>query len=306
MILFPNAITFRFLTRYLSSQVMNTQLIKPSEAYELIDTGNGLRLERFGQHTVVRPDPNILWKPSNPQHPAWVNPDAHFVDTEKERWRLRKPELANGWEVTFCGAKVLVKPTAFRHVGVFPEQADNWEWLKSKITKAGGKPKVLNLFGYTGVASIVAARAGALVTHVDASKSTVYWASDNAKRSGVSDGIRWIVDDVQKFVAREVRRGAKYDLIVMDPPVFGRGAKGEIWRLEEDLPELVAQVSHLLTDQPLGFLLNFYATAIYPQSVGRIAEQALGKHGKNLAIYSLNLEESDSGKSIQSGYSLRS
>lgn len=285
---------------------MNNIVIKPSEGYELLDSGNRLRLERFGTHTVVRPETAALWQPTNPQHPAWVNPDAHFVDDDRDRWRLRKPELADGWEVNFEKVRVLVKPTPFRHLGVFPEQADSWRWLRSKVQSAGGHPKVLNLFGYTGAASIVAAQAGALVTHVDASKGTVHWASENAKRSGVQDGIRWIVDDVAKFVAREVRRGAKYDLIVMDPPVFGRGTKGEIWRLEEDLGPLLKSASQLLKPQPLGFLLNFYATALYPEAIARLAEQALGQAVGKLELSSLCLEESESKKLLQSGYCLRS
>ncbi len=286
---------------------MNTLIVAPSEAYELIDSGNGLRLERFGQHTVVRPDPSVLWKPTTPSHPAWINPDLTFMDVDGERWRLRKPEYEKGWEVVFEGAKAMVKPTPFRHVGVFPEQAANWEWIKGSVRKVkGAKPKVLNLFGYTGVSSIVAAKAGALVTHVDSSKGTVFWASDNAKRSGITEGIRWIVDDVQKFVSRELRRGAKYDLIIMDPPVFGRGAKGEIWRIEDDLAQLLSDVRQLLSPEPIGLVLNFYATALYPEAIARLAEQAMQGMAGELRLYSLCLSESESGKLLQSGYTLRS
>ncbi|HSI20829.1 MAG TPA: class I SAM-dependent methyltransferase [Verrucomicrobiae bacterium] len=286
---------------------MKPIIVQPSEAYELIDSGNGLRLERFGQHTIVRPDPSVLWQPTTPSHPAWINPDATFVDTEKERWRLRKPQLANGWEVSFeGGAKVLVRPTPFRHVGVFPEQEANWAWLRSKLKRAD-KPKVLNLFGYTGVASIIAAQAGALVTHVDSSKSTVFWASDNAKRSALGEkGIRWMVDDVQKFVKRELRRGATYDLIIMDPPVFGRGAKGEVWRLEEHLGPLLTDIASLLSPNPIGFCLNFYATSLYPEAVARLTQEALGDRTGDLGLYSLCLGESESGKALPTGYCVRS
>jgi 23S rRNA (cytosine1962-C5)-methyltransferase len=281
---------------------MQATTILPTEGYELLDSGNGLRLERFGQHTVVRPDPSVLWDPASPKHPAWINPDAQFTDTENEKWRLRKPQLQDGWEVNLLDFRMLIKPTPFRHVGLFPEQAANWEWLQ-KVCR-GGKAKVLNLFGYTGAASIAAAKAGALVTHVDSSKGTVYWASENAKRSKV-ENIRWIVDDVQKFVAREVRRGAKYDVIILDPPVFGRGAKGEIWRLEEDLPELLMTLNQLLSEKPAGFLLNFYATTLYPESMLRLTEQAL-KGMIPVELQSLCLQETESGKLLQSGYSVRS
>jgi 23S rRNA (cytosine1962-C5)-methyltransferase len=261
---------------------MQNLIIPPTEGYELIDSGNGLRLERFGTRTVVRPDPSVLWAPTTPQHPAWINPDARFMDVDGDRWKLRKGELAEGWDIAFGRMKAHVKLTPFRHVGIFPEQAPNWDWIQERCKRAvrtGSKIKVLNLFGYTGMASIAAALSGAMVTHVDASKSSVYWASENAKASGLTDAIRWIVEDVQKFVAREIRRGAKYDLIIMDPPVFGRGTKGEIWRLEQDLPGLLNQVSKLVSNEFSGFLLNTYATP---------------------------LEESESKKLLQSGYAVRS
>lgn len=279
----------------------------PTEGYELIDTGNGLRLERFGQHTVVRPDSSVLWKPTNPQHPAWINPDARFAEEAEGHWVLRKPGLREGWEARFGAARVLVKPTAFRHVGVFPEQAANWDWLEGRIQDTKKPVKVLNLFGYTGIASVVAAAAGAQVTHVDASKGTVFWASENARRSGLGEkGIRWIVDDVQKFVARELRRGTSYDLIIMDPPVFGRGSKGEIWRLEDNLAELLGAVQRLFTKEPLGFLLNFYATPLYPEALLRLVQDTVGTVVPGCALASLCVTESESKKPFQCGFSVRS
>jgi 23S rRNA (cytosine1962-C5)-methyltransferase len=289
--------------------LMQNLIIPPTEGYELIDSGNGLRLERFGTRTVVRPDPSVLWAPTTPQHPAWINPDARFMDVDGDRWKLRKGELAEGWDIAFGRMKAHVKLTPFRHVGIFPEQAPNWDWIQERCKRAvrtGSKIKVLNLFGYTGMASIAAALSGAMVTHVDASKSSVYWASENAKASGLTDAIRWIVEDVQKFVAREIRRGAKYDLIIMDPPVFGRGTKGEIWRLEQDLPGLLNQVSKLVSNEFSGFLLNTYATPLYPESMLRIAEQALGGKAGDLKLFALCLEESESKKLLQSGYAVRS
>lgn len=286
---------------------MNKFITEPTEGYELIDTGNGLRLERVGTHTVVRPDPSVLWPPTSPDHPAWHNPDARFSPDDQGHWKYRRDDLSSGWDATFHGARVLVKPTPFRHIGVFPEQGANWEWLERIIKDADGPVHVLNLFGYTGVASIVAARAGAKVTHVDASKGTVFWASDNARRTGLGEkGIRWIVDDVSKFVAREVRREAHYDIILLDPPVFGRGTKGEVWRLEEDLPRLLEDVSKIFSKEPLGFLLNFYATALYPESVARLVTRTIEPVVGACTVAMLTLRESESKALFQTGYCVRS
>jgi 23S rRNA (cytosine1962-C5)-methyltransferase len=286
---------------------MENILIQPSEAYELIDTGNGLRLERFGVHTVVRPDPSVLWEPTSPGHPAWINPDMQFDDMLEARWRFRKAEFAEGWEVAVAGVKAQIKPTPFRHMGIFPEQEATWQWLTKRIKQHGGKTRVLNLFGYTGLSSIIAAKAGAQVTHVDAAKGTVFWASENARRSGLENqGIRWIVEDVLKFVQREVRRGAHYDIIVMDPPVFGRGSKGEIWRLEKDLRDLFDGVRALLGSKPTGVLLNFYATPVYPEAIARLMREVLSPVCGELELVSLCLVESESKKLLQTGYTVRS
>ena len=276
--------------------------------YELLDTGDGLRLERFALHTVVRPDPNVLWKKSNPGNVAWQQPDARFLGrNEEENWQLASG-LENGWLLTWGAATFRVKPTPFRHMGLFPEQAVQWQWLQEGIARfrqANGRaPRVLNAFAYTGAASVVAALAGAEVCHLDASAGSINWAKENARLSGLpEDAIRWIVDDARKFLQREVRRSRQYDLILMDPPVFGRGPKGEVWRLENGLPELSYLAGRLMSPEPLGFWLNFYATALYPESVLRLFQVTLPFP---LSVAALQLEEKYSKKNLQTGFCLRS
>jgi len=284
---------------------MEQIIVQPTEAYELIDTGRGLRLERFGQHTVVRPEPTALWEPTTPDHPAWINPELYFDDDLPDRWRVQSDKLLAGWPVAFENVKLLVKPTPFRHLGVFPEQVANWDWMCERLGGAT-KARVLNLFGYTGGASIAAAKEGAVVTHVDAAGGTVRWASENARLSGLQDkGIQWIVDDATAFVRRESRRGRQYDFIVLDPPVFGRGNKGQVWRLEEDLSVLLKELSHILAAEPRGLILNFYATSLYPEAITRLAQSCLGSHFKHFTLSSLSLMESESRKPLQTGYCLR-
>lgn len=284
---------------------MEQILVRPSEAYELIDSGNGLRLERLGQHTIVRPEPTALWQPTTPNHPAWINPNLRFDNDAPDRWHTTSPDLLKGWPVLFEHVKLLVKPTPFRHLGVFPEQVANWEWIRAQLTGKKDQ-RVLNLFGYTGGASIAAAQASAAVTHVDAAPGTVRWASDNARLSHLGDkGIQWIVDDAASFVRREVRRNRTYDLIILDPPVFGRGNKGQVWRLEEDLGPLLEDVAQLFTKQPRGLVINFYATALYPEALARLAEDALKAVFTRFTLSSLSLQESESKKPLQTGYCLR-
>lgn len=287
---------------------MLEEVILSSEGYELLDSGDGRRLERFGNYTVVRPDPSVLWSVSQKDLLGWQRPDAFFVGkAEPSGWQA-DPKLLEGWPVKFGPATFLIKPTAFRHMGLFPEQAGQWEWLQGIITGAGDKKvSVLNLFSYTGVASVLASMAGAEVTHVEASKGNVYWAKDNAQLSGCpDDAIRWIVDDALKFVKREVRRGKKYDVIIMDPPVFGRGPKGEIWRLEEKAGELFEQTAALLSAKPLALLVNFYATALYPHALHRLAQEKYAGYFPSLQLGSLFLKETSSGNLLPTGFFLRS
>lgn len=251
--------------------------------YALIDSGGGRKLERYGPYTVVRPEPQCLWAPALPAQ-RWEEADAVFdpasEDEDAGRWRFMgrpRESWPLGWgEVKFTG-----RFTAFRHLAFFPEQAANWAWLDEKIRSRGGQPRVLNLFGYTGVASLVMAAAGAAVTHVDASKKAVAWARENAELSGLADRpIRWITEDARKYVAREVRRGSKYDGIILDPPKYGRGPTGEVWRLFEDLPELAGLCAELLSENASFLVLNAYAERISGAALsGLLAEKLAGRSG---------------------------
>ena len=286
---------------------MNELVVSGWDGYELIDSGDGRRLERYGSYTVVRPDPNVLWAPTDESNPLWQNADAEYVGGEKgSEWVVRRGEMKNGWILEWQEMKLRLQLTPFRHVGVFAEQESNWKWIQERITSSKKEsPKVLNLFGYTGASSLVASLSGAQVTHVDASKGTTHWASENAQLSGC-ENIRWIVDDALKFAEREVRRGTKYDMIMLDPPVFGRGPKGEIWRLEDKIEPLLEAVRDLLSDEPIGLLINTYAASLYPESMLRLAESILKGKGLKLVLSTLCLEESSSKKSLQTGFVIRS
>ncbi|RZJ96731.1 MAG: class I SAM-dependent rRNA methyltransferase [Brevundimonas sp.] len=249
--------------------------------YALIDSGHGLKLERYGRHTVVRPEPQCLWAPRDPAafERATATFDPQAQDEEDDgRWRFSGRAVGDfplGWDdVKFTG-----RFTPFRHLAFFPEQAANWAWLRQRVA-ARRRPRVLNLFGYTGVASLVMAAAGAEVTHVDASKKSVAWARENAELSGLTDKpVRWIVEDARKYVAREVKRGSRYDGIVLDPPKYGRGPTGEVWRLFEDLPGLVADCASLLTDEADFLLVNAYAARISGLSLGHLVAQETANRG---------------------------
>ena len=238
--------------------------------YELLDSGDNRKLERYGKFVVSRPDTQSIWKPL---HPAlWEKADAHF-EWEKggSRWH-EKNKLPESWQLSWNDARFAIKLTSFKHTGIFPEQVCNWEWIHDCVKKMS-KPRVLNLFGYTGIASVVAAQAGAEVTHVDASKQSLTWANENAKLSGVESGIRYILDDALKFSKREVRRGNKYEGIILDPPAFGRGPKGETWKIEEQLPDLLDTMKELLAPTPGSFfLLNGYAAGYTAQSFKQLVE----------------------------------
>ena len=250
--------------------------------YALIDSGGGRKLERFGPYRVVRPEPQCLWRPSLDAR-DWAGADAVF-DPEGEddagRWRFAgqaAPTFPLAWrKVKFWG-----RFTPFRHLAFFPEQAANWDWLDTTLRALGNQPKILNLFGYTGVATLVCADAGAAVTHVDASKRAVGWGKENAELAGLADRpIRWLTEDARKWVAREARRGATYDGIVLDPPKFGRGPGGEVWRLLDDLPELIAACAALLSPDASFLLLNAYAERISGLALaGLLAEALVGRGG---------------------------
>ncbi|MBE5995935.1 MAG: SAM-dependent methyltransferase [Lachnospiraceae bacterium] len=235
--------------------------------YRLLDTGSGERLEQWGDYVLIRPDPQILW-PGDRKNPLWNKPNARYHRSKSGggNWEIRSlPEV---WSISYRDLIFQLKPFSFKHTGLFPEQAVNWDWTGSLIKEAVKKDpdreiRILNLFAYTGGATIAAAAAGARVTHVDAARGMVTWAHENAIASGLEDApIRWIVDDCIKFVNREIRRGNHYDGIIMDPPSYGRGPKGEIWKLEEEIYPLLAASVKLLTEKPLFFLLNSYTTGL--------------------------------------------
>ncbi|MFZ1815224.1 MAG: class I SAM-dependent methyltransferase [Rhizobiaceae bacterium] len=238
-----------------------------SPFYALLDSGDGQKLEQYGPLTIVRPEGQAIWQRSLPPQ-AWRDADAVFTgDTDEEgmgRWRFPKAPLGETWPLEWDGISFLGRFTSFRHVGVFPEQAAHWEYAHSRISDArkvrGREVKVLNLFGYTGVASLVAAHAGAQVTHVDASRKAIGWARENQELAGLSDRpVRWICEDAVKFCEREVRRGNTYDAIILDPPQYGRGPKGEVWQLFENLPHMVDLVRELISPKPLFVILTAYA-----------------------------------------------
>lgn len=249
--------------------------------YALLDSGDGRKLERFGPYHLIRPEAQCLWRPGlGPD--TWAAADAVFEgqgDDEQGRWKFRRAAIAP-WPLGFGAVAFEARLTAFRHVGVFPEQAVNWSWIESQIADRP-PPRLLNLFGYTGIASLVAAAAGAQVTHVDASRKAVDWGKENAAIAGLSERpIRWICEDARKWVSREQRRGARYDAILLDPPKFGRGPTGETWRLYEDLRELLEGCFALLSDQAQFLLLNTYSERLSSVALASlVAECANGKGG---------------------------
>ena len=249
--------------------------------YELIDATGGNRLERWGETILVRPDPQVVWK-NEPVSPLWRRADAVYHRSSKGggSWEYRRP-LPQKWKIGYGALKLVVSPTGFKHTGVFPEQAVNWDWYARKIAAAGRPVKILNLFGYTGGATLACAAAGAQVCHVDASKGIVAWARENAAASALADKpIRWIVDDCAKFVARDQRRGSLYDGIIMDPPSYGRGPGGEVWKLEDNIYDLIALCAGVLSKQPLFVAVNSYTTGLSPAVMEYILKTTLcGRYG---------------------------
>ncbi len=265
--------------------------------YALLDSGDGRKLERYGPYKVVRPEPQCLWPPRLPAA-VWDEADAVFDPTDEEdagRWRFQgKPRET--WPMAWRQARFNARFTAFRHLAFFPEQAANWDWLETRIRSLAEPPRVLNLFGYTGVASLVCAAAGAAVTHVDASKKAIGWARENAELSGLADRpIRWICEDARRYVQREVRRGSQYEGIILDPPKYGRGPTGEVWRLFEDLPELSALCAQLLSDKAAFLILNAYAARISGAALASLIAERLDGRGGMVEWGELALSE-DSGE----------
>ncbi len=233
--------------------------------YELLDCSSGERLERWGNVTLIRPDPQVIWKTPK-KHPAWRRADAvyHRSSSGGGNWEI-KNKIPSFWSIDYGDLSFNVKTMGFKHTGIFPEQAVNWDYTAKLIKNTGRPVKVLNLFAYTGGATVACLKAGAEVVHVDASKGMVQWAKENAVASGVADRkVRWIVDDCVKFVQREIRRGNKYDIIIMDPPSYGRGPGGEIWKLENEVYSFVELCSQVLSDTPIMVLINSYTTGLSP------------------------------------------
>jgi 23S rRNA (cytosine1962-C5)-methyltransferase len=273
------------------------------EDYALLDSGSGRKLERYGPYRVIRPEAQCLWKPGL-SDAAWSAADAAFEASEDEdtgRWRFARA-LPETWPMTWGAVRFHGRCTAFRHLAVFPEQAANWAWLDGRLAGAPGGFKLLNLFGYTGVASLVAAARGAHVTHVDASKKAIAWARENAALSGLGGApMRWICEDARKWVQREVRRGARYDGIILDPPKYGRGPGGEVWRLHDDLPALVEGCAALLADDASFLLLNAYSERLSGLSLGGLLSQSLGGRGGRVDWGELALIEQ--GRDLGAGLS---
>ncbi|MBI4178865.1 class I SAM-dependent methyltransferase [bacterium] len=263
--------------------------------YELLDSGGGKKLERFGPYRFVRPESQAVWRTALPAE-EWDA--AHLVfqgdgEGESQGWETRRP-IEPRWEMRYKNLKFWAMPTPFRHMGVFPEQAGHWDWIGGAIRAAGRPIRVLSLFGYTGLATLAAAAAGAAVTHVDASKKAIGWARDNQALSGLTDKpVRWILDDAMKFVRREVRRKTQYDAFIMDPPKFGRGPKGEIWKLEDSLPELLANCRALLSPEPLFMVMTVYSHPASALSIrNAVAEFFSGRKGRTTAGETVLAEKS--------------
>ncbi|MDD5853795.1 MAG: class I SAM-dependent methyltransferase [Lachnospiraceae bacterium] len=278
--------------------------------YEVIDTCSGEKCERWGDYILVRPDPQVIWDTGH-HNPAWKKKNGHYHRSNKGggEWEFRN--LPEEWSITYRDLTFNLKPFSFKHTGLFPEQAVNWDWCSEKIKKAtkekGRQLKVLNLFAYTGGATFSAAAAGAAVTHVDASKGMVTWAKENALSSGLSNApIRWLVDDCVKFVEREIRRGNTYDGIIMDPPSYGRGPKGEIWKIEESIYPFIQLTTKLLSKDSVFFLINSYTTGLQPAVLSYMINTAIvPQFGGRVEAEEIGLPVTESGLVLPCGASGR-
>ncbi len=272
------------------------------EEYSLLDTGNGFRLEKFGNYILQRPDPQIIWKRKLPPL-EWEKSDAVFkrVTEDKGQW-VRKNTLPDKWLVKYKNLSFWSKMSPFKHTGIFPEQHVQWDFIAEKISKAQRPTSVLNLFAYTGIASLAAAAAGAKVTHVDASKPTIAWARENQEASNLTDkSIRWILDDAVKFTQREIKRGVKYDGIILDPPVFGHGPDGRVWKFNVDFPKLMELVRQVLSDSPLFVIVNAYAISSSSLMLQNVLEDYLGDLGGTITSGELVLQEKTNKRLLSTG-----
>lgn len=275
--------------------------------YELLDCGDGLKQERWGSYTLVRPDPQIIWPRAGATPGAkWEKWDGFYHRSESGggRWEFRRP-LPDHWTIGYGALTFKIHPTSFKHTGLFPEQAVNWDWAGARIKaarQAGREVSVLNLFGYTGAATCAAAAAGASVCHVDAAEGMVKWCRENAALSGLSEApIRYITDDCLKFARREIKRGRKYDAVIMDPPTYGRGSTGEMWRLEDHLWELLLECRALLSEQPLFFLINAYTARLSPTVVANLLSALFAGRGGLITAGEVGLPIKADGKTLPCG-----
>ena len=275
--------------------------------YELIDFGDGERLEKFGDFTLARPYPEATLLKSQPKS-TWDNADAVFIKTKGDKgyWKTKK-QLPESWKIHWQDIVATVHLSPFKHTGVFPEQSAHWAWMKNllieqKNKKPSHQPHILNLFAYTGMASIVCAKTGAKVTHVDSSRSSIGWAKQNQLASGLDErSIRWILDDVMKFVNREIKRGVKYDGIIMDPPAYGHGAAGEVWNFKFSFPKLLDLCEQILVEDPLFVLVNTYATSISPKTLENMLQNLTKTYHGKVESGELVLQESQSERFLSTG-----
>lgn len=273
--------------------------------YEVLDCSQGEKLERWGDYLLIRPDPQVIWDTPKTLK-GWRKCNAHYHRSKKGGGEWEFFDLPSQWAIHYRDLTFNLKPFSFKHTGLFPEQAANWDWFSEKIRQTGRPVKVLNLFAYTGGATLAAAAAGAAVTHVDASKGMVTWAKENAVSSGLKDApIRWLVDDCTKFVEREIRRGNHYDAIIMDPPSYGRGPKGEIWKIEDSIHPFIKLCTKLLSDQPLFFLVNSYTTGLAPAVLTYMLNTELKDFGGHVESQEIALPVTSSGLFLPCGASGR-
>ena len=270
--------------------------------YELLDCGGGEKLERWGDKLLVRPDPQAIWN-TRRRHAGWKRPDGRYLRSSSGGGSWEKGRLPGAWQVRYQNLTFQIKPMNFKHTGLFPEQAVNWDFAQERIRAAGREVSVLNLFAYTGGASVACAAAGAKVCHVDAAKGMVQWARENARASGLEDApIRWIVDDCAKFVEREIRRGRRYDAIIMDPPSYGRGPTGEVWKLEDNLYPFVELCAGALSDEPLFVMINSYTTGLAPSVLTYILETVVSrKFGGRTVSDEIGMPVTESGLALPCG-----
>lgn len=277
---------------------------KDWQDYELLDCSGGERLERWGKIVLIRPDPQVIWNTPK-DHPCWYKADARYIRSKEGggHWECRR-QLPEAWNINYRDLQFKISPTGFKHTGLFPEQAVNWDMMREKITGAGRSVKVLNLFAYTGGATLAAAAAGASVCHVDAAKGMVHWARENAELSSLAEKpIRWIVDDCAKFVEREIRRGNTYDAIIMDPPSYGRGPGGEVWKLEDQIYDLVKLCTGVLSDDPLFFLLNSYTTGLSASTMEYVLGVNMKKFSGSVSAEEIGLPVTATGMALPCGSS---